>query len=68
MGNILLNPNGIKSGRRLMRTCDTCGHLYESWSDDTMTIKGAMRPSRSCASCDRAKIDEIIKDGLFAKK
>ena len=54
-------PSGITSGTRIIRTCNTCQASYESWSDDTMTIKGPLRPPLMCSTCHSKWQDDIIQ-------
>lgn len=50
MGNIL-SSDGIKSGTKIQRECTRCQSMFESWSDDTITIKGPMHPRKICDKC-----------------
>lgn len=59
MGNI--TSDGIKSGTKINRECTTCKKSFESWSDDTITIKGPMNPSKICNHCNQ----ELMKDINF---
>lgn len=54
MGNILAS-DGIKSGTKINRECEDCHDLFESWSDDTMTIKGPMPIRKICDKCHEEK-------------
>ena len=56
MGNIV-SSDGIKSGYKIDRQCITCGNQFETWSDDTITIKGPMPPQMRCPKCN----DELLK-------
>ena len=57
MGNIL-SEDGIKSGEKINRECVKCQTSFESWSDDTITIKGSMNPRKICDKCH----EEEFKD------
>jgi len=50
MGNAL-SSDGIKSGTKIDRQCIRCQEIFESWSDDTMTIKGPLNPRKICNEC-----------------
>ena len=50
MGNIL-SSDGIKSGTKINRECIKCKTLFESWSDDSITIKGLINPRKICDKC-----------------
>ncbi len=54
--------NGIKSGRQIQRTCIRCNTNYIGWSDDTITIKGPMRPHGLCPACCHDDAEKIIND------
>ena len=62
MGQI--NSNGIVSGQKITRICanESCNMEYESWSDDTRTIKGMMHPCKYCEKCDAVNISKIDID------
>ena len=55
MSNVL-SDDGIKSGSRINRECVDCKKIFESWSDDTMTIKGPTHPSNICNECNKLYI------------
>lgn len=68
MGNALLSilaaaagipSDGIKSGQRIQRTCVVCNVTYVGWSDDTVTIKGPMRPDGKCPECKQEEFKNI---------
>ena len=62
MGNI--SSNGVKSGTKINRECATCEKSFESWSDDTITIKGPMNPIKICDHCNK----ELMKNIIFFEK
>ena len=64
MGNVLPS-DGIKSGTKINRECIKCQTLFESWSDDTMTIKGPMHPRKTCDKCNQEETDEFLKSNPF---
>jgi hypothetical protein len=57
MGNILAS-DGIKSGTKISRKCENCQIMFESWSDDTMTIKGPMSIQKICDECHQEKFKD----------
>lgn len=58
MGNIL-SPDGIKSGTKINRECIKCQGLFQSWSDDTITIKGQMYPRKTCDKCHQEEFKDF---------
>lgn len=57
MENILAS-DGIKSETKIQRECIRCQSLFESWSDDTITIKGPMNPRKICNKCHQEEFKD----------
>ena len=67
MGNIIPPSNGIKSGTRIHKNCSDCGVLFETWSDDTLTIKGPIHPQLLCQECNTKLNDNVNFDFIQTK-
>lgn len=61
MGNLLFS-DGIKSGTKINRECVKCQTLFESLSDDTITIKGPINQRKTCDKCSEEEFKDIIKN------
>jgi hypothetical protein len=53
--------NYIKSGTQIEKQCEQCQSTFIGWSDDTMTIKGKMHPTKLCQICHEKRAAEMHK-------